>query len=108
MENENLNTEETANSCALLEELQLKLIAMSCFAQEHFNEKAYDVTKMNIDEIKHWIKEKTHWLTFMKDSAYYIRENSDDTYSVVRRGSYELEMLTSTKSICEEWIANHG
>jgi hypothetical protein len=44
--------------CALLEELQLKLIAMSCFAQEHFNEKAYDVTKMNIDEIKHWIKKK--------------------------------------------------
>lgn len=44
--------------CALLEELQLKLIAMSYFAQEHFNEKAYDVTKMNIDEIKHWIKKK--------------------------------------------------
>lgn len=44
--------------CALLEELQLKLIAMSCFAQEHFNEKAYEVTKMNIDEIKHWIKKK--------------------------------------------------
>ena len=44
--------------CALLEELQLKLIAMSCFAQEHFNEKAYDVTKINIDEIKHWIKKK--------------------------------------------------
>jgi hypothetical protein len=44
--------------CALLEELQLKLIAMSCFAQEHYNEKAYDVTKMNIDEIKDWIKNK--------------------------------------------------
>ena len=42
----------------ILEELQLKLIAMSCFAQEHFNEKAYNVTKMNIDEIKHWIKQK--------------------------------------------------
>ena len=63
MENENLNTYETDNSdlnncCALLEELQLKLISMSCFAQEHFNKKAYDVTKMNIDEIKHWIKKK--------------------------------------------------
>lgn len=65
MEHENLNKEETDNSdlgavscCALLEELQLKLIAMSYFAQEHFNEKAYDVTKMNIDEIKHWIKKK--------------------------------------------------
>ena len=44
--------------CALLEELQLKLISMGCFAQEHFNKKAYDVTKMNIDEIKHWIKKK--------------------------------------------------
>jgi hypothetical protein len=65
MEQENLNKQKTANSdlgvvscCALLEELQLKLIAMSCFAQEQFNEKAYDVTKMNIDEIKHWIKKK--------------------------------------------------
>lgn len=46
-------------SCGdLLEELNLKLIAMSCFAQEHFNEKAYDVTKMNIDEIRSWIKKK--------------------------------------------------
>ena len=44
--------------CALLEELQLKLIAMSCFAQENFNEKAYDVTQMNIDEIRDWIKKK--------------------------------------------------
>lgn len=44
--------------CALLEELNLKLIAMSCFAQEHFNEKAVDVTKMNIDEIRSWIKKK--------------------------------------------------
>lgn len=44
--------------CALLEELQLKLIAMSCFAQEHYNEKAYDFTKMNIDEIRDWIKKK--------------------------------------------------
>jgi hypothetical protein len=44
--------------CALLEELNLKLIAMSCFAQEHFNEKAYDVTKMNIDEIRSWINKK--------------------------------------------------
>jgi hypothetical protein len=65
MEHENLNNPQAANSdlgavscCALLEELQLKLIAMSCFAQEHFNEKAYEVTKMNIDEIKHWIKKK--------------------------------------------------
>jgi len=44
--------------CALLEELQLKLIAMSCFAQENFNEKAYDVYQMNIDEIRDWIKKK--------------------------------------------------
>ena len=44
--------------CDLLEELQLKLISISCFAQEHFNENAYDVTKMNIDEIKLWIKKK--------------------------------------------------
>ena len=65
MEHENMKNQETAqlgigavSCCALLEELQLKLIAMSCFAQEHFNEKAYDVTKMNIDEIKHWIKKK--------------------------------------------------
>jgi hypothetical protein len=56
MEEQNLN--EAPNCCALLDELQLKLIAMSCFAQEHFNEKAYEVTKMNIDEIKHWIKKK--------------------------------------------------
>ena len=46
------------SSCALLEELQLKLIAMSCFAQENFNEKAYDVAQMNIDEIRDWIKKK--------------------------------------------------
>lgn len=42
----------------------------------------------------------------LADSAYYIRENSDNTYSVVRRGSHEIEMITSTKAICEEWIAN--
>jgi len=44
--------------CALLEDLNLKLIAMSCVAQEHFNENDYDVTKMNIDEIRSWIHQK--------------------------------------------------
>ena len=44
--------------CDLLEELQLKLIAMSCFAQEHYSENAYDVTQMAIDEIRAWIKKK--------------------------------------------------
>jgi len=38
--------------------LNLKLIAMSCVAQEHFNENDYDVTKMNIDEIRSWIHQK--------------------------------------------------
>ena len=64
-ENENLNEAENSalniadvSYCALLEELNLKLIAMSCFAQEHFNEKAYDVTKMNIEEIRSWIHKK--------------------------------------------------
>jgi hypothetical protein len=46
------------NVLALLEELQLKLIAMSCYAQENLNEKGFAVTKMNIDEIKLWIKQK--------------------------------------------------
>lgn len=67
MENTNETLNQVDNSalhktnvscCALLEELQLKLIAMSCFAQENFTEDAYAVTKMNIDEIKHWIKKK--------------------------------------------------
>lgn len=55
--------------------------------------------------IKHFTQPDAKHL--LADSAYYIRKNRDKTYSVVRRGSYELEMLTSTKSICEEWIANH-
>jgi len=57
MSKENKTSDKHIN-CALLEELQLKLIAMSCFAQEHFNEGAYDITKMNIDEIRDWIKNK--------------------------------------------------
>lgn len=40
--------------CALLEELQLKLIAMSCFAQENLNEEADAVIKI----IMNWIKKK--------------------------------------------------
>ena len=48
----------TVHCCKLLEDLQLKLIAMSCFAQEHYNEKAYDVTQITIDEIRTWIKKK--------------------------------------------------
>lgn len=46
----------------------------------------------------------------LADSAYRIRENKDGTFSVVKwtnkYGGYELEMLTSTKIICEEWIAS--
>lgn len=52
------NFKAAVSCCSLLEELNLKLIAMSCFAQEHYNENVYDVTKMNIDELKDWIKKK--------------------------------------------------
>lgn len=46
------------NCCALLEELQLKLIGMQAFAQEHYNEVGYSGAESVFGEIRSWIKQK--------------------------------------------------
>ena len=42
----------------LLTQLQLKLISMSCYANEFMDDKAEAITKMNIDELRKWISMK--------------------------------------------------
>ena len=42
----------------LLTQLQLKLISMSCYANEFMDDKAKAITKMNIDELRKWISMK--------------------------------------------------
>jgi hypothetical protein len=42
----------------LLTQLQLKLISMSCYANEFMDDRAEAITKMNIDELRKWISLK--------------------------------------------------
>ena len=42
----------------ILQELQLKLIGMQTFTQEHYNEKNYLETEKIFNELRKWIKEK--------------------------------------------------
>ena len=42
----------------VLEELNLKLIEMCCFAEQYYNENDFRVTRMNIHEIRTWLKQK--------------------------------------------------
>ena len=53
-------TEQTSHCecCDLLNELQLKLIAMSCFSQEYNTTEEDCITITNINEIRDWIKKK--------------------------------------------------